>query len=68
MLLFILELVLKMIVLGPFDFFKSSFNVFDFIVILGSVVDVIVRFTVGEALGFSILRALRLLRIFKVTR
>ena len=41
--LFILELMLKLIALGPSEFFQSSFNIFDFFVIIGSVIDVIAR-------------------------
>ncbi|KAL8602086.1 hypothetical protein ACOMHN_007356 [Nucella lapillus] len=67
--LFILEMLIKMYGLGVRIYFQSTFNIFDCIVIVGSIVEVIWgTFKPGYSFGISVLRALRLLRIFKVTR
>ena len=68
--LFITEMVVRMYALGPRIYFESTFNLFDCIVILASVFEVIWTNLVPQAgsFGLSVLRALRLLRIFKVTK
>ncbi|XP_055897179.1 voltage-dependent calcium channel type A subunit alpha-1-like isoform X2 [Biomphalaria glabrata] len=67
--LFIFEMSIKMYALGVRIYFQSSFNIFDCVVIVGSIVEVIwSEFKKGSSFGISVLRALRLLRIFKVTR
>ncbi|XP_047655702.1 voltage-dependent R-type calcium channel subunit alpha-1E isoform X3 [Tachysurus fulvidraco] len=67
--LFLMEMFLKMYGLGPRLYFHSSFNCFDFGVIVGSIFEVIWSFIrPGMSLGISVLRALRLLRIFKITK
>ena len=54
--------------LGGRAYFRSSFNVFDFVVIVGSVIELLLGFCFpGTSLGISVLRALRLLRVFKLT-
>ena len=65
--LFITEMVVRMYALGPRIYFESSFNRFDCIVILASVFEVCWTNMVALAgsFGLSVLRALRLLRIFK---
>ncbi|RWS27414.1 voltage-dependent calcium channel type A subunit alpha-1-like protein [Leptotrombidium deliense] len=59
---------IKMYALGGATYFKSSFNRFDCMVILGSVCEVVYDYIYGGSYGVSVLRALRLLRIFKVTK
>ncbi|XP_043914705.1 voltage-dependent N-type calcium channel subunit alpha-1B [Protopterus annectens] len=67
--LFLSEMFLKMYGLGPRNYFHSSFNCFDFGVIVGSIFEVIwAAVKPGTSFGISVLRALRLLRIFKVTK
>ncbi|XP_066510019.1 voltage-dependent N-type calcium channel subunit alpha-1B-like [Hoplias malabaricus] len=67
--LFLSEMSLKMYGLGPRNYFHSSFNCFDFGVIVGSIFEVIwAAVKPGTSFGISVLRALRLLRIFKVTK
>uniref|UniRef100_H3A6R0 Voltage-dependent N-type calcium channel subunit alpha n=1 Tax=Latimeria chalumnae TaxID=7897 RepID=H3A6R0_LATCH len=67
--LFLTEMFLKMYGLGPRNYFHSSFNCFDFGVIVGSIFEVIwAAVKPGASFGISVLRALRLLRIFKVTK
>nr|XP_015222183.1 PREDICTED: voltage-dependent N-type calcium channel subunit alpha-1B-like isoform X19 [Lepisosteus oculatus] len=67
--LFLTEMTLKMYGLGPRNYFHSSFNCFDFGVIVGSIFEVVwAAVKPGASFGISVLRALRLLRIFKVTK
>ncbi|XP_067106473.1 voltage-dependent N-type calcium channel subunit alpha-1B [Osmerus mordax] len=67
--LFLSEMALKMYGLGSRNYFHSSFNCFDFGVIVGSIFEVIwAMIKPGASFGISVLRALRLLRIFKVTK
>ncbi|KAJ8270098.1 hypothetical protein GJAV_G00110300 [Gymnothorax javanicus] len=67
--LFLMEMFLKMYGLGLRLYFHSSFNCFDCGVIVGSIFEVVWGFfRPGVSLGISVLRALRLLRIFKITK
>ncbi|XP_053725700.1 calcium channel, voltage-dependent, N type, alpha 1B subunit, a isoform X11 [Synchiropus splendidus] len=67
--LFLAEMSMKMYGLGPQNYFHSSFNCFDFGVIIGSIFEVVwAAMKPGASFGISVLRALRLLRIFKVTK
>ncbi|KAJ0057625.1 hypothetical protein NL108_011110, partial [Boleophthalmus pectinirostris] len=67
--LFLTEMSLKMYGLGARNYFHSSFNCFDFGVIVGSIFEVFWdMIKPGASFGISVLRALRLLRIFKVTK
>ncbi|XP_069119459.1 voltage-dependent calcium channel type A subunit alpha-1-like isoform X4 [Argopecten irradians] len=66
---FLMEMILKMYGLGIRIYLQSSFNIFDCVVIVGSIFEVIwSEYKDGASFGISTLRALRLLRIFKVTR
>ncbi|KAI0988337.1 hypothetical protein GJ496_002524, partial [Pomphorhynchus laevis] len=67
--LFTLEMFLKMYSLGIQGYFVSNFNRFDFFVIIGSISEIILtRMKIMRALGISVLRCVRLLRVFKFTR
>uniref|UniRef100_A0A8C8SRK0 Voltage-dependent L-type calcium channel subunit alpha n=1 Tax=Pelusios castaneus TaxID=367368 RepID=A0A8C8SRK0_9SAUR len=67
--LFTLEMLLKMYSLGLQSYFVSFFNRFDCFVVCGGILEtVLVELEVMEPLGISVLRCVRLLRIFKVTR
>uniref|UniRef100_A0A0L8G525 Voltage-dependent calcium channel alpha-1 subunit IQ domain-containing protein n=1 Tax=Octopus bimaculoides TaxID=37653 RepID=A0A0L8G525_OCTBM len=67
--LFMSEMLIKMYGLGVRLYFQSSFNIFDCLVILCSIFEVVwSAFKDGSSFGISTLRALRLLRTFKVTR
>ncbi len=55
--IFIIEMILKMIVNHFFGYFKNPWNVFDFCIILMSVLS-----------GLSVLSSLRVLRVFRVFR
>lgn len=66
--IFIAEMLLKMYGLGPRVYFKSAFNRFDCAVVLGGILEIIVQSFTDYSFGISVLRSLRLLRIFKFTR
>uniref|UniRef100_A0A8C0HBS1 Voltage-dependent L-type calcium channel subunit alpha n=1 Tax=Chelonoidis abingdonii TaxID=106734 RepID=A0A8C0HBS1_CHEAB len=67
--LFTLEMLLKLYALGLQGYFISFFNRFDCFVVCGGILEtVLVELQVMEPLGISVLRCVRLLRIFKVTR
>ena len=55
--IFIIEMLLKMIVYHFFGYFKNPWNVFDFCIILMSILS-----------GLSVLSSLRVLRVFRVFR
>lgn len=60
---------LKMYSLGFQAYFVSLFNRFDCFVVIGSIIEMILTNThVMPPLGVSVLRCVRLLRIFKVTK
>ncbi|XP_037832721.1 voltage-dependent L-type calcium channel subunit alpha-1D isoform X18 [Kryptolebias marmoratus] len=67
--LFTLEMLVKMYSLGLQAYFVSLFNRFDCFVVCGGIVEtILVEFSIMSPLGISVLRCVRLLRIFKVTR
>ncbi|KAM7404696.1 hypothetical protein PAMP_012020 [Pampus punctatissimus] len=67
--LFVIEMIVKMYALGPRAYFMSLFNRFDFFVVLCGILEMIMLSTGAVApLGFSVLRCIRLLRILKVTK
>ncbi|KFQ93885.1 Voltage-dependent L-type calcium channel subunit alpha-1F, partial [Nipponia nippon] len=67
--LFAAEMVLKLYALGPARYFASFFNRFDCFVVCGGVLETaLVERGAMEPLGISVLRCVRLLRVFKVTR
>ncbi|CAG2163960.1 unnamed protein product [Oppiella nova] len=67
--LFLLEMLLKMYSLGFQGYFVSLFNRFDCFVVISSILEVVLTSTdVMPPLGVSVLRCVRLLRIFKVTK
>lgn len=67
--MFTVEMLLKMYSLGLQAYFVSFFNRFDCFVVCGGILEtVLVEFEIMQPLGISVLRCVRLLRIFKVTR
>ncbi|XP_054168934.1 muscle calcium channel subunit alpha-1-like [Oppia nitens] len=67
--LFLLEMLLKMYSLGFQGYFVSLFNRFDCFVVISSILEVVLTTSdVMPPLGVSVLRCVRLLRIFKVTK
>uniref|UniRef100_A0A673MC00 Voltage-dependent L-type calcium channel subunit alpha n=1 Tax=Sinocyclocheilus rhinocerous TaxID=307959 RepID=A0A673MC00_9TELE len=67
--LFTGEMLLKMYSLGLQAYFVSLFNRFDSFVVCGGILEtILVEIKVMSPLGISVLRCVRLLRIFKITR
>ncbi|KAF8789752.1 Voltage-dependent calcium channel type D like protein [Argiope bruennichi] len=67
--LFTCEMFLKLYSLGLQGYFVSLFNRFDCFVVISSILEMALLYTdVMPPLGVSVLRCVRLLRIFKVTK
>ncbi|XP_024896826.1 voltage-dependent L-type calcium channel subunit alpha-1C isoform X3 [Pteropus alecto] len=67
--LFTAEMLLKVYSLGLQAYFVSLFNRFDCFVVCGGILEtILVETKVMSPLGISVLRCVRLLRIFKITR
>nr|XP_054299559.1 voltage-dependent L-type calcium channel subunit alpha-1C isoform X2 [Pongo pygmaeus] len=67
--LFTAEMLLKMYSLGLQAYFVSLFNRFDCFVVCGGILEtILVETKIMSPLGISVLRCVRLLRIFKITR
>ena len=62
-------MLLKMYSLGITGYFVSNFNRFDCFVVIASIIEfVLIYMKLMPPLGISVLRCVRLLRVFKVTR
>lgn len=67
--LFTMEMIVKVYALGFQSYFMSIFNRFDcFVVCTGLIEVLLVGSNIMSPLGISVLRCIRLLRIFKITR
>lgn len=67
--LFCCEMLIKMFCLGFKGYFNSLFNRFDCVVVLSSLLEAAITIPTGMSpIGISVMRCVRLLRIFKVTR
>nr|XP_033774311.1 voltage-dependent L-type calcium channel subunit alpha-1S isoform X1 [Geotrypetes seraphini] len=67
--LFTAEMALKMYALGFQAYFMSLFNRFDCFVVCSGLLEIVLVLTgIMTPLGLSVLRCIRLLRIFKITR
>lgn len=60
---FTIETTLRLIALGPVEFVKEGFNVFDSFVVVMSLLEY-----VNVGVSVTVLRSFRLLRIFKIIR
>lgn len=70
--IFVIEMVLKFIAFG-FTYFSSSWNVFDFIVVLGSIFDIAMSNLNASQLTFlrvgpQLIRVLRVMRVSRLLR
>ena len=67
---FFFEMVFKMIGLGPKTYALDSFNIFDAIIVVISVVDLALQVAMGdnESVAMNAFRAMRLLRVIKLAR
>lgn len=67
---FLAEMIIMIAGLGPNEYARDSFNLFDATVVVLSIVELIIK-VAGVAFSngaFSALRAVRLLRVFKLAR
>ncbi|XP_077184073.1 voltage-dependent T-type calcium channel subunit alpha-1G isoform X4 [Paroedura picta] len=62
--LFALEMLLKLLVYGPFGYIKSPYNIFDGIIVVISVWEIVGQ----QGGGLSVLRTFRLMRVLKLVR
>lgn len=62
--LFVLEMVIKILGLGIRDYLRDGFNIFDSIIII---IGLLEYFGIGNKAA-TVLRSFRLLRIFKIVR
>ncbi|XP_061564981.1 voltage-dependent T-type calcium channel subunit alpha-1G isoform X4 [Cololabis saira] len=62
--LFALEMLLKVLVYGPFGYIKDSYNIFDGIIVVISVWEIVGQ----QGGGLSVLRTFRLMRVLKLVR
>ncbi|XP_035706296.1 voltage-dependent calcium channel type A subunit alpha-1 isoform X5 [Folsomia candida] len=66
--LFLLECILKLISFGVKNFFKDPWNIFDFITVIGSIIDAVaVEFSV-DFINLAFLRLFRAARLIKLLR
>lgn len=69
LLLFTLEMLMKMYAFGLQIYFMALFNRFDCFVVCGGILEtLLVELEFIPPIGISVLRCIRLLRIFKMTR
>ena len=69
--IFLAEMIIKMIGLGLKEYSADSFNVFDCTIVMISIFDFIIdrlEIEFGGGAAISALRAIRLLRVFKLAR
>ncbi|XP_069056149.1 voltage-dependent T-type calcium channel subunit alpha-1G isoform X1 [Pleurodeles waltl] len=62
--LFALEMLLKLLVYGPFGYIKNPYNIFDGIIVIISVWEIVGQ----QGGGLSVLRTFRLMRVLKLVR
>ncbi|XP_065655801.1 voltage-dependent L-type calcium channel subunit alpha-1D isoform X4 [Hydra vulgaris] len=65
---YFLETSLKVFAFGPVLYFKSNTNRFDFVVLIASLSDWVIKSNYKTSIGVSVFRQLKLLRFFKFTR
>ncbi|XP_037036940.1 voltage-dependent calcium channel type A subunit alpha-1 isoform X2 [Bradysia coprophila] len=65
---FLLETVLKLIAFGIKNFFKDPWNVFDFITVIGSIIDAMVLEIGANTFNVGFLRLFRAARLIKLLR
>eukprot|EP00756_Hemistasia_phaeocysticola_P003243 Hpha_TRINITY_DN12141_c0_g1::TRINITY_DN12141_c0_g1_i1::g.81700::m.81700 len=63
---FLVECILKLIGLGPKEYFDYPFNIFDFVLVLVSIVEVSLQISSGGLDGGSSFSALRAFRVFRL--
>ncbi|KAJ8283249.1 hypothetical protein COCON_G00020990 [Conger conger] len=66
--LFSMECVLKIVAFGVLNYFKDTWNVFDFVTVLGSIADILVTDLWDNVINLSFLRLFRAARLIKLLR
>jgi len=67
--IFIIECVLKLLANGIYRYFFVGWNIFDFIVVISSIIDLIIANVLGSNVNFiKSLQIIRVLRVMRVTR
>uniref|UniRef100_H2ZHJ3 Sodium channel protein n=1 Tax=Ciona savignyi TaxID=51511 RepID=H2ZHJ3_CIOSA len=68
--IFTVEAIIKITALGPVEYSKTLWNVFDFIIVFISLIEVGLTVSVGTSAApdLTMLRTLRLLRVFRLAR
>lgn len=68
--LFLIEMIIKLVRLGVKEYSRDKFNLFDAFIVCISMVDVTVFIVVGEGSGGALtaFRAIRVMRVFKLSR
>ncbi|KAL1138768.1 hypothetical protein AAG570_008830 [Ranatra chinensis] len=66
--MFTVECVLKILAFGVRNFFKDPWNIFDFITVIGSIVDALVLEFVDNSFNVGFLRLFRAARLIKLLR
>ncbi|KAH9506937.1 hypothetical protein DERF_011641 [Dermatophagoides farinae] len=62
--IFAIEATLKLVALSPKFYFREGWNIFDFVIVILSLLDV----SLSSVSGLSVLRSFRLLRVFKLAK
>jgi hypothetical protein len=71
--IFFMEMIIKVIGLGPNTYIKDPYNIFDALIVTLSIIDVFVSATLPDDVkmgkgAISVFRAFRLLRVFKLAK
>ncbi|XP_028827231.1 calcium channel, voltage-dependent, P/Q type, alpha 1A subunit, b isoform X6 [Denticeps clupeoides] len=66
--LFFMECILKIIAFGVLNYFRDSWNIFDFVSVLGSITDILVTDLGNNFINLSFLRLFRAARLIKLLR
>jgi hypothetical protein len=68
--LFVINVFNKLIALGPVGYFSDGWLVLDFLIVIGSIADVIVSFSLAgqQSVSISVVRVLRLFALLKLMR
>lgn len=67
--IFTLEAVIKLIALGR-EYFKESWNIFDFSIVIGTIASIILSYTTDITIGSTttLIRSFRIFRVFRLIR
>ncbi len=66
--IFAFEMVVKLIALGPPQYFRDGWCILDAVIVLGSLADVFMTFLLSGVVSASIIRVLRVFRLLKLVK